>query len=70
MAKLSDYVLTAKAAEILGVSANTVRNWAEDGWIPCRRNPANGYRMFLRADLEEFLIEASKPIRRPSSEQT
>jgi len=62
MAKLSDYALTAEAARILGVSVNTVRNWARDGKIPHRRNPANGYRMFRRTDLEMFLEEATKVI--------
>lgn len=60
MRKLSDYVLTAEAAEILGVSQNTVRTWARDGKLPVRRNPANGYRLFKRSELERFLrrIEA------------
>ena len=62
MAKLSDYVLTAEAARILGVSVNTVRNWARYGKIPHYRNPANGYRMFRRTDLEMLLAEAAKPI--------
>jgi hypothetical protein len=26
------------------------------------RNPANGYRMFRRDDLEAFLQEAAKPV--------
>lgn len=61
MAKLSEYVKTAKAAEILGVSQNTLRTWASAGKIPVHRNPANGYRLFLKADLEKFLrkVEAS-----------
>ncbi|MHC4084448.1 MAG: MerR family transcriptional regulator [Planctomycetota bacterium] len=62
MTRLSDYVLTAEAAQILGVSVNTVRNWARDGKIPHHRNPANGYRMFRRNDLEMFLAEAAKPV--------
>ncbi|MFW6061461.1 MAG: MerR family transcriptional regulator [Planctomycetota bacterium] len=62
MAKLSEYVLTAEAADILGVSVNTVRNWAASGRIPVRRNPANNYRMFRREDLERFLAEAAKPV--------
>ncbi len=62
MAKLSDYVLTAEAARILGVSVNTVRNWTRDGRISHHRNPANGYRMFRRKDLELFLAKAAKPI--------
>ena len=48
MQKLSEYVMTAEAAEILGVSQNTLRGWARDGKIPVRKNPANGYRLFNR----------------------
>ena len=61
MQKLSEYVMTAEAAEILGVSQNTLRAWAKANRIPVRRNPANGYRLFKRRDLEAFLeqIEAS-----------
>ena len=62
MVRLSDYVLTAEAARILGVSVNTVRNWARDGKIPHYRNPANGYRLFRLSDLELLLAEAAKPV--------
>ncbi len=55
MPKLSDYALTSEAAEILGVSENTIRTWAKDGKIPVHRNPANGYRLFKRRDLQRFL---------------
>ncbi len=52
MAKLSDYVKTSK---ILGVSQNTLRTWASAGKIPVHRNPTNGYRLFRKTDLEDFL---------------
>ena len=42
MLKLSEYVMTAEAAEILGVSQNTLRGWAKQGKIPMHLNPANG----------------------------
>lgn len=61
MAKLSEYVKVAEAAEILGVSQGTVRTWAEAGKIPMHKNPANGYRLFRRADLEKFLARVAKP---------
>ena len=64
MTKLTDYVKTAEAAKILGVAQNTLRKWAEEGQIPVRRNPANGYRLFKRSDLEKFLKQlerADKP---------
>jgi len=62
MNKLTEYVKTAEAAETLGVAQNTLRKWAERGDIPMRRNPANGYRLFKRADLEKFLRKADKPV--------
>lgn len=67
MTKLSDYVKTADAAEILGVSQNTLRAWAEAGKIPVHRNPANSYRLFLKSDLEKFLRKvAASGTKRPS----
>lgn len=63
MIKLTDYVKTAEAAEILGVSQNTLRKWAASGAIPMHRNPANGYRLFNRIDLERFLKKTAEPVR-------
>ena len=63
MAKLTEYLKTAEAAEILGVAQNTLRKWASKGDIPMRRNPANGYRLFQRSDLEAFLKKAAKPVK-------
>jgi len=60
MTKLSEYVKVAEAAEILGVSQNTVRAWSENGKLPVHRNPANGYRLFRRSDLERFLAKVAK----------
>lgn len=61
MAKLDEFVTIKEAAELLHVSANTLRNWHRDGKIPVYRNPVNNYRLFKKADLEELLrqIEAS-----------
>jgi excisionase family DNA binding protein len=64
MPKLSDYLKTADAAEFLGVSQNTLRTWAATGAIPMHRNPANGYRLFKRSDLDAFLKKTAKPVRR------
>jgi excisionase family DNA binding protein len=60
MAKLTEYIMVAEAARILGVSQNTLRSWAEAGKIPMHRNPANGYRLFRRVDLEKFLAKVAK----------
>jgi excisionase family DNA binding protein len=61
MTRLNEYVKIAEAARILGVSQNTLRAWAESGKIPVRRNPANGYRLFLRRDLDRFLAKLARP---------
>lgn len=61
--RLTEYVLTAEAAEFLGVSQNTLRAWAEAGKIPMRRNPANGYRLFARKDLAWFLQSVERPMK-------
>ncbi len=65
MEKLSGYVKIAEAAEILGVSRNTVRAWGEAGRIPMHVNPANRYRLFRRKDLEMFLNQVADSNRRP-----
>ena len=62
MAKLKDYFQTAEAADYLGVAQNTIRKWAARGDIPMHRNPANGYRLFKKADLDRFLRKASTPV--------
>ena len=63
MARLIDYVKTAEAAEILGVAQNTLRKWAAEGKIPVHRNPANGYRLFRRADLDELLQKTAQSVK-------
>jgi excisionase family DNA binding protein len=60
MTKLSEYVKVAEAAIILGVAQNTVRAWAANGTLPVLRNPANGYRLFRRSDLDAFLKKVSR----------
>ncbi len=61
MTKLNEYVKVAEAAKILGVSQNTLRAWAETGIIPVHRNPANGYRLFRRTDLDIYLAKVATP---------
>jgi excisionase family DNA binding protein len=63
MTKLTEYLHTAAAAEYLGVAQNTLRKWAARGDIPMHRNPANGYRLFKRTDLDRFLVMAGKPVK-------
>ena len=55
MKNLQDYLLIKEAAEVLGVSQQTLRNWEKGGKLRVYRNPVNGYRLFLKADLEVIL---------------
>ena len=55
MTRVNEYLTIAGAARVVGVAQNTLRQWAESGKVPVRRNPANGYRLFRKKDLEAFL---------------
>lgn len=53
--KLSDYLNITEAAEFIGVSTNTLRNWEAAGKIVVYRHPVNNYRLFDKRDLEAIL---------------
>lgn len=67
MDKLSDYMRVAEAADYLGVSPNTLRNWVNAGKIAAVRHPVNDYRLFKKEDLDALLKKvaaASKKTKR------
>ena len=55
MEKLSDYLRISEAADYLGVSPNTLRNWVNAGKVVAIRHPVNDYRLFKREDLDALL---------------
>ena len=55
MMKITDYLKITKAAELLGVTTNTLRNWEKERKIKVYRNPQNLYRLYKKEDLEELL---------------
>jgi len=55
ISKLRDYLTVAEAAELLGVSASTLRNWDRAGKLKASRHPMNGYRLYESADLLRLL---------------
>jgi excisionase family DNA binding protein len=60
MAKLlstRDYVQIREAAQILGVSEGTLRNWDRAGKLRAHRHPINGYRLYRASDLHAVLRE-------------
>jgi len=63
VAKLYDYLRISEAAEYLGVSPNTLRNWDRAGKVVAHRHPVNRYRLFRRQDLDALLHRAGRPER-------
>jgi len=45
----------AQAAEYIGVTPLTLRNWDKAGKLQAVRNPLNGYRMYDKEELDKFL---------------
>jgi MerR family transcriptional regulator, copper efflux regulator len=63
MPKLRDYLRISDAAEYLGVSPNTLRNWENAGKIVAHRHPVNHYRLFRRQDLDALLKRVERSAR-------
>ena len=63
MTKVKDYLRVKDAADYLGVSPNTIRNWSRDVRLPVYRNPMNFYRLYRKSDLDRLLkrIKRSAP---------
>lgn len=57
---LADYLTVGEAAEQLGVSRSTLRNWDKAGKLKPYRHPVNGYRLYLREELERLLGQIVK----------
>ena len=62
--KLSDYMRVAEAADYLGVSPNTLRNWVSARKIDAARHPVNDYRLFKREDLDALLKKVAAASRK------
>jgi len=44
----------AQAANALGVSISTLRNWDRQGKLKPRRHPINGYRIYDRDEIDRL----------------
>lgn len=55
-----NYLRVKEAAEFLGVSSLTLRNWDKKGKLVSYRHPINNYRLYRQIDLEKFLEKTDK----------
>lgn len=66
MLSTDQFLTISEAAEYLGVSPNTLRNWGRDGKVPEHRHPINNYRLYKKADLKTIREKlAQPPLHRP-----
>lgn len=64
MPSTTDFLQVAEAAEFLGVSPNTMRNWGRDGKVTEYRHAVNNYRLFKRKELERIRKKLLSPVPR------
>ena len=57
----SEYMTVKDAAELLGISPNTLRSWGALGAIVEYRHPVNNYRLYKRIDLEQLRKRLEQP---------
>lgn len=62
MEKIDNYLKIRDAADLLGVSPSTLRNWERQGKLKAHRNPLNRYRLYRKKDLEALLKEINQSI--------
>jgi excisionase family DNA binding protein len=55
MKNLRDFLTIKQAAEIMGVTTETLRNWDRRGKLIPYRHPVNRYRLYRKSDLERLL---------------
>jgi len=58
---LLNFLRISEAAEYLGVSPNTLRNWENAGKIVAHRHPVNDYRLFKKEELDALLNQLREP---------
>jgi excisionase family DNA binding protein len=61
MSQDSEYLTIKQAAELLGVSPSTLRNWDRTGKVRAWRHPINGYRLYARPTLQSLRAKLTPP---------
>jgi len=49
------YITIKEAADLLGVSKITLRNWDKSGKLKAYRHPFNNYRVYKNEDIDKVL---------------
>jgi hypothetical protein len=55
MRNLRDFITIRQAADMIGVSPATLRNWDRSGKRKATRHPLNRYRLYRQQDVQRFL---------------
>ena len=63
------YFSIKEAAEILGVSPLTLRNWDKSGKFPATRHPMNNYRVYKLSALEKIIEDIEGGTTRSNAEK-
>ncbi|MDP2641947.1 MAG: helix-turn-helix domain-containing protein [bacterium] len=63
------YFSIKEAAEILGVSPLTLRNWDKSGKFKAQRHPMNNYRVYKLSALEEIISDIEGGTNRSNAEK-
>lgn len=56
------FITIKKAAEMIGVSELTLRNWDNNGKFPAGRHPISNYRVYNLEDVKKLLEDMGKSV--------
>lgn len=62
------YFSIKEAAEILGISVPTLRNWDKSGKFPAARHPMNNYRVYKLSSLEKIIEDIESGSKRSNAQ--
>jgi excisionase family DNA binding protein len=52
---MQGFLTVSRAANFLGVSPSTLRNWDREGKLKAIRHPINRYRLYNKRDLQQLM---------------
>lgn len=63
------YFSVKEAAQILGVTPLTLRNWDKSGKFPASRHPMNNYRVYRLSALEKIIDDIENGTNKSNAEK-